>query len=247
MDFDAIGMIWLRDLIRHFRDRVRLLGSIIRPVLWLLIMGTGLRAVFNVHGISYTHYIFPGIIAMNLIFSAMQSTISIIWDREFGFLREILVAPIPRSSIVLGKALSGATIAFIEGLFVLAFAPAIKINIPLVNLLLLLPLMFLIGFVCTTLGIVIAARMTSFEGFGVISNFVIMPMFFLSGAMFPIDNLPHWISFVIKINPLTYGVDLLRWDTLGIKTFTLYIDFLFLALFSFIMLGIGVYEFNKTN
>jgi len=247
MDFDAIWMIWLRDLIRHFRDRVRLLGSIIRPVLWLLIMGTGLRAAFNVHGISYTHYIFPGIIAMNLIFSSMQSTISIIWDREFGFLREILVAPIPRSSIVLGKALSGATIASIEGLFVIAFAPVIKISIPLVNLLLLLPLMFLIGFVCTTLGIMIAARMTSFEGFGVISNFVIMPMFFLSGAMFPVDNLPHWISFVIRINPLTYGVDLLRWDILGIKTFTLYVDFLFLLIFAFIMLGIGVFEFNKTN
>jgi len=184
---------------------------------------------------------------MNLIFSAMQSTISIIWDREFGFLREILVAPIPRSSIVLGKALSGSTVAFIEGLFVLAFAPFIKINIPLANLFLFLPLMFLIGFVCTTLGIVIAARMTSFEGFGVISNFVIMPMFFLSGAMFSIDNLPHWISFVIRINPLTYGVDLLRWNTLGIKTFPLYIDFMFLAVFSIIMLGIGVFEFSKTN
>lgn len=247
MDWDAIRMIWMRDLVRHFRDKVRLLGSISRPVLWLLIMGTGLRAAFNLHGIPYTHFIFPGIIAMNLIFSAMLSTISIIWDREFGFLREILVAPIPRSSIVLGKALSGATIASLEGLFVLAFAPVIKINIPLLNLLLLLPLMFLIGFVCTTLGIAIAARMTSFEGFGVISNFVIMPMFFLSGAMFPIDNLPHWISFVIRINPLTYGVDLLRWDTLGIKTFALYADFIFLAIFAFVMLGIGVLEFNRTN
>jgi len=247
MDLDAIKMIWMRDLIRHFRDRVRLLGSITRPVLWLLIMGTGLRAAFNVQGISYTHFIFPGIIAMNLIFSAMMSTISIIWDREFGFLREILVSPIPRSSIVLGKALSGATVAFIEGLFVLAFAPVIKIHIPFVNLLLLLPLMFLLGFVCTTLGIVIAARMTSFEGFGVISNFVIMPLFFLSGAMFPIDNLPHWISFVVRINPLTYGVDLLRWETLGIRSFALHHDLIFLIVFAFVMLSIGVFEFNKTN
>ncbi|KPK41985.1 MAG: hypothetical protein AMJ78_03980 [Omnitrophica WOR_2 bacterium SM23_29] len=247
MDFDALRMIWLRDLIRHFRDRVRLLGSITRPVLWLLIMGTGLRAAFNVHGISYTHFIFPGIIAMNLIFAAMQSTISIIWDREFGFLREILVAPIPRSSIVLGKALSGSTVAFIEGLFVLAFAPFIKIHIPWVNLFLLLPLMFLIAFVCTSLGIAIAARMTSFEGFGVISNFVIMPMFFLSGAIFPVDNLPHWINFIVRLNPLTYGVDLLRWFALGIKIFALYIDFLFLAIFSFIMLGVGVFEFSKRS
>lgn len=107
--------------------------------------------------------------------------------------------------------------------------------------------MFLIGFVCTTFGIVIAARMTSFEGFGVISNFVIMPMFFLSGAMLPIDNLPHWISFAVRPNPLTYGVDLLRWDTLGLKTFVLYVNFLFLAVFALIMLSIGVFEFNKRS
>jgi ABC-2 type transport system permease protein len=240
-------MIWLRDLIRHFRDRIRLLGSISRPILWLLIMGTGLRTAFNVHGISYTHFIFPGIIAMNLIFAAMYSTISIIWDREFGFLREILVAPIPRSSIVLGKTLSGSTVAFIEGLFVLAFAPFIKINIPLFHLFLLVPVMFFVAFVCTSLGIVIAARMTSFEGFGVISNFVIMPMFFLSGAMFPIDNLPPWINIAIRLNPLTYGVDFLRRITLGIKVFPLYVDFLCLATFALIMLGIGVFEFNRRN
>ncbi len=247
MDIDAIIMIWSRDLVRHSRDRIRFLGSIMRPVLWLLIMGTGLRSAFDIQGMSYTHYIFPGIIAMNLIFAAMLSTISIIWDREFGFLKEMLVAPIPRSSIVLGKALSGSTIAFIEGLFVLAFAPLIKINISLQHWLLLLPLMFFIAFACTSLGIVIAARMTSFEGFGVISNFVIMPMFFLSGAMFPTDNLPHWINVVVMMNPLTYAVDLLRWDTVGLKTFPFYIDFLFLIMFPIVMLTIGVFEFSKRN
>jgi ABC-2 type transport system permease protein len=245
MDFYAIGMIWLRDIIRHFRDRIRLLSSITRPVLWLLIMGTGLKASFNMSGVSYVHFIFPGIIVMNLIFAAMQSTISIIWDREFGFLKEILVAPIPRISIVLGKALSGSTIAFIEGLFVLIFTPLIKINISLVGLFLLLPLMFFIALVCTSLGIVIAARMTSFEGFGAISNFIIMPMFFLSGAMFPIDNLPHWINFIVRVNPLTYGVDLLRQIILGIKIFSFYIDFLFLTIFFLVMLCIGIFEFNK--
>ncbi len=247
MDFDAIRMIWLRDLIRHFRDRIRLLGSISRPILWLLIMGTGLRAAFAVHGIPYTHFIFPGIIAMNLIFAAMQSTVSIIWDREFGFLKEVLVAPIPRTSIVLGKTLSGSTVALIEGLFVLAFAPVIKINISPARLLLLLPLMFLIAFACTSLGIVIAARMTSFEGFGVISNFVIMPMFFLSGAMFPINNLPSWINLFVRLNPLTYGVDLLRRVILGIEVFPLPLDFLCLIIFAAVMLSIGVFEFNRRS
>jgi len=215
--------------------------------MWLLIMGTGLRATFSIPGVSYSHFIFPGIIAMNLIFAAMISTISIIWDREFGFLREILVAPIPRSSIVIGKALSGSTVAFIEGLFVLAFAPFIKINLSVAALFLLLPLMFLVAFVCTSLGIVIAARMTSFEGFGVISNFIIMPMFFLSGAVFPIDNLPHWVNYVIRMNPLTYGVDLLRWASLGINTFPLYINFLFLLSFASVMLMIGIFEFTKRD
>lgn len=245
MDFAAIRMIWLRDLIRHFRDRIRLLGSVSRPILWLLIMGTGLRPSFNVAGLPYTHFIFPGIIVMNLIFASMYSTISIIWDREFGFLKEILVAPIPRSSIVLGKTLSGSTIAFVEGLFVLAFAPVIKINLPPAHLLLLLPVMFFVAFVCTSLGIVIAARMTSFEGFGVISNFVIMPMFFLSGAMFPIDNLPLWVNIGIRLNPLTYGVDLLRRITLGIKVFSLSTDVLCLMGFALAMSIISVFEFNK--
>ena len=247
MDLDAIRMIWVRDLIRYFRDRIRLLGSIARPVLWLLIMGTGLGVAFKMRGVSYAHFIFPGIIVMNIIFSAMQSTVSIIRDREFGFLREMLVAPIPRSSIVLGKALSGSTVAFMEGLFVLFFASCIKIHIPLLNLLLLLPLMFFIAFACTSMGIVIAVRMTSFEGFGVISSFVIMPMFFLSGAMFPIDNLPPWVNLIIRLNPLTYGVDLLRWNILGIKMFVPCIDFIFLAVSAVIMLGIGVFEFSKTS
>lgn len=247
MDCAAIRMIWIRDITRHFRDKVRLLGSISRPVMWLLIMGTGLKASFHVPGVSYPHFIFPGIIAMNLIFAAMISTISIIWDREFGFLREILVAPIPRSSIVIGKALSGSTVAFIEGLFVMAFAPLIKINISAAQLSLLLPFMFLIAFVCTSLGIVIAARMTSFEGFGVISNFIIMPMFFLSGAVFPLDNLPPWVNCIVLINPLTYGVDLLRWATLGMQTFPLMIDFLFLIIFASVMLLIGILEFSKCD
>jgi len=245
MDFDAIYMICLRDLIRHFRDRVRLLSSVVRPILWLLIMGMGLRGSFNMHGISYAHFIFPGIIAMNLIFAAMQSTISIIWDREFGFLKEILVAPISRTSIVLGKTLSGSTIAFIEGMFVLAFMPFIKINIPWPSLLILLPLIFLIAFVCTALGIAIAARMTSFEGFGVISNFVIMPMFFLSGALFPLENLPSWINLIVRINPLTYGVDLLRRVVLGINSFPIFLDLSYIVIFALIMSSIAVFEFNK--
>lgn len=247
MEIDAVYMIWRRDLIRHSRDRVRLLSSVVRPVLWLLIMGMGLKGSFNIYGISYAHFIFPGIIAMNLIFAAMQSTISIIWDREFGFLKEILVAPISRTSIVLGKTLSGSTVAFFEGVFVLAFAPLIKINIAWPSLLALMPLIFFIAFVCTTLGIVVAARMTSFEGFGVISNFIIMPMFFLSGALFPLENLPPWISLIVRINPLTYGVDLLRRTALGVGVFPVFLDLLYPAGFALIMLGIAVFEFNKTN
>ena len=246
-DFDAIYMIWIRDLIRHFRDRSRLLGSISRPILWLLIMGTGLRGSFSMPGVNYLHYIFPGIIAMNLLFASMMSTISIIWDREFGFLKEILVAPISRTAIVMGKTLSGSTIAFIEGMFVMIFAPFIHIHLPLLTILLLMPAVFFAAFACTSLGLAIAARMTSFEGFGVISNFVIMPMFFLSGAMFPLANLPAVVNHFVLINPMTYAVDLLRSITLGLRAYPLWLDLGYIAAFTLAMTAISVFEFNKVN
>jgi ABC-2 type transport system permease protein len=247
-DFDGIAMIWQRDLICYFRERSRLLGSISRPILWLFIFGMGLRPTFHGTGnLTYTEFIFPGVIAMTLLFTAIQSAISIIWDREFGFLKEVLVAPVSRASVAVGKGLSGATLALIGGLITLLFAPFIGVHLSIVSFLVLIPLMFLLGFAITGVGILIAARMTSFEGFGTISNFLIMPMYFMSGAIFPPHDLPEWLMVLVRINPLTYGVDLLRGAIVNQHYFPYGQDLLFLVCFAVIVTAISFWSFLKTD
>lgn len=246
MDIQAIAVIWYRDVIRFLRDRPQILGSIARPILWLLFVGFGLGAAFReVHGMPYIQFIFPGVVALNLLFASFLSAISIIWDREFGFLREILVAPIPRTSIALGKAASGATTAVLQGLIVLAFAPVVHVSISLAQLLASVGLMFALAFACTSIGILIASRMTSFEGFGVISNFIIMPMFVLSGAIFPVEGLPSWLAVFLHVNPMTYGVDGLRSILLGRHSFPLMVDVGFVVAFAALMLVCAVALFER--
>ncbi|KPK73237.1 ABC transporter [candidate division WOR_3 bacterium SM23_60] len=246
MDWNTIYIVWLRELIRYIRQRSRLYGSIVRPILWLFILGMGLRPSFqSVQGFNYTQYIFPGIIAMTLIFTSIQSAISIIWDREFGFLKEILVAPVPRTAIALGKAFAGSTLSVMQGTIILIFAPLVKVPIIWYRILMLIPVMFLISFALVGIGIVIASRMTSFEGFGTIMNFLVMPMFFLSGAMFPISGLPPWLKTVIVINPLSYGVDLLRTIILGISTFPIVLDCGFLLAFGVTAIFFAILFFNR--
>ena len=252
IDLDGLIMIWLRDLIRFFRERSQLLGSISRPVLWLLILGTGLGAALRpgmrggaMGGQSYAEFIFPGIIGMTLIFASIQSAISIIWDREFGFLKEVLVAPVSRISVAVGKALSGATLALIQGTITLIFAPFVGVKFSLLSALALLPVMFLIGFALTGIGILIAARMTSFEGFGTISNFFAMPMYFLSGAIFPPVHLPGWLYLLVRINPMSYGVDALRAVLQHQHYFPLGFDFGFLVVFAAVTTVIGVSAFTR--
>ncbi len=204
-------MIWKRELIRFGRDRTQIAGSFARPVLWLLILGLGMGSAFPGFGhVPYIAFLFPGIVAMNLIYGSFLSAISIIWDREFGFLKEMLVAPIPRASIALGKSASGATVACLQGVLVFCFVPFLGLSIPLWKLLAGLPIMFLIAFPLTAMGILLASRMTSFEGFGTLANFVVMPMFFLSGAVFPLNSAPPFLRLMGRVNPLFYGVDLLR-------------------------------------
>jgi ABC-2 type transport system permease protein len=246
MDWNTIYMIWLRDLIRYVRQRSQLYGSIFRPILWLFILGTGLRPSFHtVGGFNYTQFIFPGIIAMSLIFASIQSAISIIWDREFGFLKEILVAPVSRTSIALGKAFAGSTLSVMQGVIILIFAPLIRVPIAWYNILALIPAMFLISFALVGIGIIIASRMTSFEGFGTFMNFLIMPMFFLSGAMFPVSGLPAWLKTILYINPLSYGVDLLRKIVLGIAAFPTIVDCAFLLIFGTAAISLAIMFFNR--
>lgn len=246
MYLEIIYMIWLREIKHFYRDKVQLISSITRPLLWLFVMGYGLKNSFlGVAGIDYTQFILPGVITMAILFTSIQSAITIIWDREFGFLKEILVAPISRTSIVAGKTISGSTLAVLEGFIVLILAPFIGIKLTIIVILKCIFLMFLISFALTSLGILIASRMTTLEGFGSIMNFIVMPIFFLSGAMFPVSNLPLGLSIFVKIDPLTYGVDLLRKVLLGINQFPVILDLSVLIIFGLLINILAVLSFNK--
>ncbi|MDY6795658.1 MAG: ABC transporter permease [Actinomycetota bacterium] len=211
----AVGtyIVWLRDLKNFWRDTMRRIGAIVQPLIYLFLLGTGLEAAFQVFGGGDTEYVtfmYPGIVAMTVLFTSMFSAISIIWDREFGFLKEMMVAPMPRSSLALGKVLGGATTALLQGIILLVLMPLVGIPYTLEKIFLMLLVMIVISLGLTSMGVLIASRMRSFEGFPIVMNFILLPMFFLSGAMFPLQDLPGWMDVLTKVNPMTYGVDALR-------------------------------------
>ena len=239
-------IIWQRDLKRMLRDKHQFYGSFARPILWLVVLGTGLRPVFKGNGgVDYLQFIFPGIVAMSLIFSAMWSGISIIWDREFGFLKEILVAPIPRTSIVAGKIMGGGAQAMVQGGITLFFAPLIGVKISVIGFVSLLGIMLIISLALSSMGIALASRIYTYEGFGTISNFVIMPLFFLSGAIYPVETLPPWLKLIVSLNPVTYGVDLMRGAILGVFQFSVFLDLIYITGFGVIMGGLAVVLFRR--
>jgi ABC-2 type transport system permease protein len=246
IDLPCIYMIWLRDTIRYFREKSQLYGSIARPLLWLFILGMGLRGSFQVSGeVSYTQFIFPGIVAMAVIFTSIQSAITIIWDREFGFMKEILVAPVPRTSIIIGKCLSGTTLSLIQASVVMLLSPFVHVWIHPVNIVPLILVVCVVSFALTGVGVLIAARMTSFQGFGTIMNFVIMPMWFLSGSMFPPKGLPHVLDALVRLNPLTYGVDLLRRLVLDIGYYPPVLSVVYMVAFGLVMVFLAELAFNR--
>jgi len=246
LDLEAISMLCQRDLIRFLRERTQLYGALARTVVWLFILGVGLRGSVQVpHGLSYLAFVFPGMMAMAIIFSSLQSAISIIFDREFGFLKEILVAPIPRTSIVLGKALAGATISALQGTIVFIFAPFVGVWPSPWVILISIGVMLLIGLGLTSLGILIAARMRSFEGFGTINNFIILPIYFISGAQFPLTHAPGWLQVIASLNPLTYGVDLLRGLVDGFWTYNAALDLAVIIGFAVLMMSAATWMFSK--
>jgi ABC-2 type transport system permease protein len=251
----GIYTIWLRDVRRFLRDRPRMLGSLAQPTLFLLVLGTGLghglvkgrlgAGAVGAGGEGYMAFIFPGIVAMTILFTSAFSAISVIWDREVGFLKEVLVAPVSRWAVTLGKVLGGATVALAQGCLMLLLSPLAGVSLSLVTVLTLLPLMFLVAFAMTAMGLAAAARMRSMQGFTVIMNFVVLPIFFLSGAMFPLEGLPAWMEVLVHADPLTYGVDALRGVTGGVFDRPPAADLGVLLGFGAGMLGLSVIAFNR--
>lgn len=209
----AIYTIWSRDVIRFSRNRVRIIASLGQPVLFLFVFGAGLSPAMAPLGggtLNFEQFMFPGILAMAVLFTAIFSAVSIVWDREFGFLKEVMVAPVSRVAVALGKLAGGSTVALFQGSLVLLFAPLLGIKLTAFQIFGLLGLMLMMAAMMSALGILIAARQRSMEGFQVIMNFLMLPMFFLSGAFFPLEGVPAWMELLSRVNPVTYGVDPLR-------------------------------------
>jgi len=233
IELDAVLALVGRDLKRFSRDRGQILGCIARPILWLVLVGKGLRvAVPRAGGIDYDHFVFGGAIAMTVLFSGMFQGVTIIWDREFGFLKEVLVAPVSRATIVAGKTLAGAAVTFVQALPTILFAPIVGIWPDPGQLVSLLGVVALLSIGVTGLGVTVGSRMRTFEGFGVISNFVVLPLYLLSGGLFPIVGLPTWMTVLVRLNPVSYAVDLMRHALDQEAVFSVAVDLGVLVLFT---------------
>ncbi len=246
-DLRKIYGLWHREVLRYWREKSRILSSLILPLLWLVVFGSGLRGIPVAGGLTYQTYIFPGILGMTLLFTSVFSGVSVIWDREFGFLKEILVAPVSRTTIVLGKALGSGTSALIQGTLLLPLSYLVGVHLPPLSILILIPTMVLISIGLVSVGLLIASLMTSMEGFNFIMSLVIMPMFFTSGALFPLTSAPAWLRYFSYINPMTYGVDVLRWASFrdSASVLPVYIEFLILLVFAAALVIACSYTFAR--
>lgn len=243
----TIYILWLRQLKRYFRSKARIIGSLGQPLLFLVAFGFGFGPIFQKAGQgSYIQFLGPGIIGMGIIFTAVFFGLEIIWDRQFGFLKETLVAPVSRINIMIGRTLGGATVALLQGILVFLLALIVGFQ-PHESWGLLLALIFasLIALVFTALGTAIASQMQDMHAFPIIMNFLIMPLFFLSGAIFPLDSLPPSVLVATRFNPLVYGVDGLRGALIGVSQYGLLTDLSLLVVASVILLAIGSYLFSK--
>lgn len=243
----TIYVLWLRQLKRYLRSRSRIVGSLGQPLLFLVALGFGFGPIFQrAGGGNYMNFLSPGIIAQGILFTAIFSGIELIWDRQFGFLKETLVAPVSRLEIMIGRTLGGATIATLQGIIVLAltlvvgFRPSNLLMLPAALL-----IMFLIALLFTALGTAIASTLEDFQGFQLIMNFLVMPLFFLSGALFPLQSAPPFLQIISKLNPLSFGIDGLRQTLTGSSHFGLTTDLMVLGILTAILLAVGAYLFSK--
>lgn len=243
----AIYILWLRQIKRYLRSRPRILASLGQPLLFLLALGFGFGPIFQSAGQgNYIQFLAPGVIAMTVLFSAIFSGIELIWDRQFGFLKETLVAPVPRILIMIGRTLGGATVAMMQGMIVVAICLAVGFRVTNYAM---LPLAFifmaLVAVMFTALGTAIASVLSDFQGFQFVMNFLVMPIFFLSGALFPLNNVPKALAVVASLDPLAYGVDGLRTALVGVSHFGVAVDTTVLCLVTTALLGAGSYLFSR--
>jgi ABC-2 type transport system permease protein len=244
---NKIHILWLRQVKKYLRSKSRIIGSLGQPILFLLALGFGFGPIYaKSGGGNYLQFLAPGVIAMSILFTAIFAGIEVIWDKQFGFLKETLVAPVDRMTIMFGRTLGGATVAMIQGLIVFAITLCIGFRpVSFVLVLVAFVIMFLIALFFTALGTAIASRLEDMQGFQLIMNFLVMPIFFLSGSLFPLSGLPNALTIITRIDPLTYGVDAMRGALTGVSQFGLGLDSLVLACLVIVVMVIGTYEFSK--
>ena len=244
---NAVYILWKREIIRYFRSRARIVGSLGQPLLFLIALGFGLGPVFQKAGQgNYFEFLGPGVVSMGILFTGIFAGIQIIWDRQFGFLKETLVAPVTRFEIMLGKALGGATVAFMQGIIVFILTLLLGVRIYSLALLpIALISMFLIALFFTALGITIASLFEDMQGFQLVMNFVVQPTFFLSGALFPLNGVPKFLQVIAFFDPLSYGVDAIRGAITNQSHFGMGTDLMVLAVLTLAILSIGSYLFSK--
>jgi len=268
-DLRAVSIVWRRELIRFRTDRLRAITSLVQPVLFLFVLGTGLSRLASrglPAGVDFRTFIYPGVLAMSVLFTAIFSAASIVWDREFGFLREMLVAPVRRWAIVVGKCLGGATVATFQGLIFLALAGVAHVPYDPVLLLTLVGELLLLSFTLTAFGVMMAARIKQIQAFMALTQLFVLPLFFLSGALYPLNGLPSWLTVLTRIDPLTYIVDPMRQAVFGHLPVSpqalnllspgvtwagwlvpLGLSLAIVAAMGLAMLGIAIAEFRKTE
>jgi len=255
----GVYTIWYRDILRFWHDKARMFSAILFPVMFLAIFGSGLRGPIGMmgEGVDFMQFMYPGIMGMSVLMGSFMSGMSIVWDREFGFLKEVLVAPISRVSVATGRTLGSATVATLQGIIILFLAPVIGVSISVWTVLALLPLMFLLAASMGSLGILLASRIKSLEAFQAIMQMLMFPMIFMSGVFFPVQDLPGWMSVIVKINPATYGIATIRQVVLGTSpdspfniivlghVMTIWDNILVMAVFGAIMTILAMWSFGS--
>ncbi|MDI6654330.1 MAG: ABC transporter permease [Candidatus Hydrothermarchaeota archaeon] len=244
-ELTGLYALWLREFKVFQRERSRLASALFTPLLWLFIFGTGVGAKVSIAGMDYRTFIFPGVLSMAVLFTSLFFGVYIVWDRKIDFLKAVMVAPLSRTTIFLGKVLGGMTDSLLESVVVLAFGLLIGISYSLSSLAAAYLFIVLLAVGMVSLGLIIGSFMESLEGFGMVVSFVAFPMFFLSGALFQVEDLPAWLSFLVLLDPVTYAVDGLRGTLLGVQRFPLALDLIVLVLFSASVVAAGTQAFKR--
>ena len=255
----GIYTIWYRDVLRFWHDKMRLIGAITLPLLFLFVFGSGLSSRMGLlsPGVNFAQFMFPGVIGMSVLMSSFMAGVSVVWDREFGFLKEVLVAPISRAAVTVGKTLGAATVALPQGIIILLLAPLIGVSLSVGMAFSVLPLLLLLSLATGSLGVLLATRIRSMEAFQAVMQMLMFPMVFLSGVFFPLQGLPVWMDILVKINPVTYGIAPIRQVMLGASpdspftinllghTMTLWDNVAVLAVFGVVVTLLAIWSFRN--